>query len=194
MAAENPAHEPVARARRPDAERNRARILSAARESFADGDQDVSMAEIARRADVGMATLYRNFPGRRELLEALYSGEVDTICQAAATAEGSSPESQLRGWLRALFAFFASKQPIASELLKHTDTDNPVFGGSRDRVLAAGRPLLEAAQRTGELRTDLDISQVLDLIHTVATIPGGRDYVEPILTVALDGLRRPRGT
>ncbi|HTU97078.1 MAG TPA: helix-turn-helix domain-containing protein, partial [Solirubrobacteraceae bacterium] len=59
-------------ARRADAERNREKILAAARAAFADPDADVSMAEISRRADVGMATLYRNFSNRRELLEALY--------------------------------------------------------------------------------------------------------------------------
>jgi hypothetical protein len=66
-----------------------------------------------------------------------------------------------------------------------------VFGGNRDRVLAAGRPLLEAAQRAGELRADLDLSQILDMVHAIAVIPGEIDYVEPILEVALNGLRLP---
>jgi AcrR family transcriptional regulator len=71
-------------ARRADAERNRDKILTAARSAFADPEAEVSMAEVSRRAGVGMATLYRNFPGRRELLEALYTDEVDAVCQAAA--------------------------------------------------------------------------------------------------------------
>jgi AcrR family transcriptional regulator len=66
--------------RRADAERNRDKILAAARAAFAEPDAQPSMAEISRRAGVGMATLYRNFPGRRELLEALYTDEVDAIC------------------------------------------------------------------------------------------------------------------
>jgi AcrR family transcriptional regulator len=183
--------EPAPRRRRPDAERNRGKILSAAREAFADDEAEISMAEVARRAGVGMATLYRNFPGRRELLEALFSEEVNAICQAAATVPGRSPGERFQGWLHPLFAFFVGKRHIASELLKHTDRDDPVFGGNRDRVLAAGRPLLEAAQRAGELRADLDLSQILDMVHAIAVIPGEIDYVEPILEVALNGLRLP---
>lgn len=180
--------EPAPR-RRPDAERNRGKILAAAREAFADDEAEISMAEVARRAGVGMATLYRNFPGRRELLEVLYSEEVDAICAAAATAPGRSAGERFQQWLHSLFAFFAGKRHIASELLKHAERDDLVFGGNRDRVLAAGRPLLEAAQRTGELRADLDLAQILDLIHAVAAIPGEIGYVQPILDAALTGLR-----
>jgi AcrR family transcriptional regulator len=142
------------------------------------------MAEISRRAGVGMATLYRNFPGRRELLEALYTDEVDAICQAA-----EAPGASLLSWLRQLFAFFASKRHIAAELLKHTDSGDPVFGGSRARVTAAGQPLLAAAQHASEVRDDLTLEQVLDLIHAIATIRGDTGYVQPILQTALDGLR-----
>ena len=73
-------------ARRADAERNRAKILATARAAFADADAQVSLAEISRRAGVGMATLYRNFPGRHELLEALYADDVDEVCRAAAAS------------------------------------------------------------------------------------------------------------
>jgi AcrR family transcriptional regulator len=69
--------------RRADAERNRDKILATARSAFADPEADISMAEVSRRAGVGMATLYRNVPGRREFLEALYTDEVDAICEAA---------------------------------------------------------------------------------------------------------------
>ena len=75
--------------RRADAERNRDKILAAARSAFADPEADISMAEISRRAGVGMATLYRNFPGRRELLEALYTDEV-TAGAADGTGDGSA--------------------------------------------------------------------------------------------------------
>lgn len=172
-------------ARRADAERNRDKILTAARSAFADPEAEVSMAEISRRAGVGMATLYRNFPGRRELLEALYTDEVDAICQAAA-----APGATFLSWLRQLFAFFASKRHIAAELLKHTGSGDPVFGGSRARVTAAGQPLFAAAQHAREVRDDLTLDQVLDLIHAIATIPGDSSDVEPILQTALDGLHR----
>jgi AcrR family transcriptional regulator len=175
--------------KRADAERNRDKILTVARAAFADPEAEVSMAEISRRAGVGMATLYRNFPGRRELLEALFTEEVDAICKAAQPVGEQAPGVSLLTWLRQLFAFFASKRHIASELLKHTDSGDPLFGGSRARVIAAGEPLLSAAQQAGEIRDDLGIEQVLDLIHAVATIHGGGSSVEPILQTVLDGLR-----
>jgi AcrR family transcriptional regulator len=174
--------------RRSDAERNRARILAAARTVLADRAGEVSMAEVARRADVGMATLYRNFPGRRELLEALYAEEVHELT-AAAAAPADSPGEALQAWLRRFAVFHENKHPIAAELLRHTDRTDPVFGSSRDRVVAAGRPLLAAAQDAGEARADLTVDQVLDLVLAVVTVPGDHDYVEPILRAALNGLR-----
>src|SRR6202453_3518791 len=91
--------------RRADAERNRDKILAAARSAFADPGAEVSMAEISRRAGVGMATLYRNFPGRRELLEALYIDEVNAVCEAAETPEAETPGAALTDWLQRFFAF-----------------------------------------------------------------------------------------
>ena len=176
-------------ARRADAERNRDKILAAARSAFADSDTEVSMAEISRRAGVGMATLYRNFPGRRELLEALFTDEVDAICEAAETAGGETPGAVLVAWLHRFFAFATSKRAIASELLEHTDRSNPLFDSSRARVIAAGRPLLTAAQRAHEVHDDLTLEQILDMVIAVATIHGDARYLEPILQTALDGLR-----
>jgi AcrR family transcriptional regulator len=188
-----PANLPASPSKRADAERNRGKILTVARAAFAEPEAEVSMAEISRRAGVGMATLYRNFPGRRELLEALYTEEIDAICKAAEAPGGQTAAASLVSWLRQLFAFFASKRHIASELLKHTDSSDPVFGGGRARVIAAGKPLLAAAQDDCEIRGDLTIEQVLDLIHAIAVIDGDASYVEQILQTALDGLRpRPR--
>jgi AcrR family transcriptional regulator len=177
--------------RRADAERNREKILAAARTAFADPDAQVSMAEISRRAGVGMATLYRNFPDRRELLEAVYTDEVDAICEAAETVDGETPGAVFMAWLHRFFAYFTSKRHVASELLERSDGSNPVFGESRPRVIAAGRPLLAAAQHTNEVRDDLTLDQVLDMVVAVAKIPGDTHYLEPILQAALDGLRPP---
>jgi len=174
--------------RRSDAERNRDRILVAARTVLADRAGEVSMAEVARRAGVGMATLYRNFASRRELLEALYAVEVDELCQAAGQVSGP-PAAALVAWLRRFAEFHRSKHPIAAELLRHTDAGDPVFGSSRDRVLAAGQPLLVAAQQAHEIRTDVALDQVLDLVLAAITIPGEPAYVEPIFRAVLDGLR-----
>src|SRR6516162_10041490 len=177
--------------RRADAERNRGKILAAARTAFADPDAEVSMAEISRRAGVGMATLYRNFPGRQELLEALYTDEVDAVCRAAETAGGETPGAALAAWLHRFFAFTTSKRHIAAELLKQTDRSNPLFADNRTRVIAAGRPLLAAAQHAREVRDDLTLEQILDMMVAIATIHGGTGYTGPILQTALDGLRPP---
>ena len=179
--------------RRADAERNRDKILAAARSAFADPEADVSMAEVSRRAGVGMATLYRNFPGRRELLEALFADEVDAICQAAETADGETPGAVLNAWLHRFFAFATSKRHIAAGLLEHTGRDDPLFGDSRARVLAAGRPLLAAARHARQVRDDLTLEQILDLVIAIARIQGGAGYLEPILRTALDGLRPRSG-
>ena len=186
-----PANQFPAPARRADAERNRDKILAAARAAFADPEAEVSMAEISRRAGVGMATLYRNFPGRQELLEALYTDEVDAVCTAAETIDGETPGAALAAWLHRFFAFSTSKRHIAAELLKQTDRSNPLFKNNRTRVTAAGRPLLAAAQHAGEVRDDLSLEQILDMIVAIATIHGGAGYTEPILQTALDGLRPP---
>lgn len=147
------------------------------------------MAEISRRAGVGMATLYRNFPGKHQLIEALYADEVDVVCRAAETAEGDSDGARFAAWLRSFFAFVTSKRQVASELLRFTDHTDPVFGNSRARVTAAGQPLLSAAQRSGQVRTDLLLDQILDMVHAVAMIRGDARYVEPILSTVLEGLR-----
>ena len=175
--------------RRVDAERNRERILIAARDAFADPEADVSMAEISRRAGVGSATLYRNFANRRQLLEALYVDEIDAVCEAAATIGGDTPGASLTAWLRRFYAYFTSKRLVAAELLKHSDADDPVFGTGYARVLDAGRPLLLAAQASGETRSDLTLEQILDMIAAIAKIPGDASYREPILRAALDSLR-----
>ena len=186
-----PANQLPAPARRADAERNRDKILAAARTAFADPDAEVSMAEISRRAEVGMATLYRNFSGRQELLEALYTDEVDAVCTAAETIDGETPRAALVAWLHRFSVFTASKRHIAAELLKQTDWSNPLFRNNRTRVITAARPLLAAAQRAGEVRDDLTLEQILDMIVAIATIHGGTGYTGPILQAALDGLRPP---
>ncbi len=177
--------------RRADAERNRDKILGAARSAFADPDSEVSMAEISRRAGVGMATLYRNFPGRRELLEALFTDEVDAICDAAETVDGETPDAALNHWLHRFYAFAITKHHVVAELLAQSVGSSPDFSESRNRVLAAGRPLLAAAQDSGEVRDDLALEQILDMIVAITQIRGESDYIEPMLRTALDGLSQP---
>jgi AcrR family transcriptional regulator len=183
------ADQPTSPAKRADAARNRDKILTAARSAFADPNAEISMAEVARRAGVGMATLYRNFPGRQELLEALYTDEVDAICNAAQMLKGEPSGEALLTWLHDVFAFFTSKRQVGAELLKHSERGNPFFSQNRNRVMAAGRPLLIAAQRSHAIRKDLTLEQILDMVSAIAKIRGEPDYLEPILQAALAGLR-----
>ena len=175
-------------AKRSDARRNRERILDAARSALADPAAEVSMAEISRRAGVGMATLYRNFPSRRELLEALYAAEADAAFEVKKETEGSSPGEELRAWLRQFFTFAAGKRHVATELLTHVSSGSPVFSDTRTRVLAAGRPLFDAARSAHQVRDDLTLDQVLQMLVSIATIDGDARYQEPILRTVLDGL------
>lgn len=177
--------------RRTDARRNRERILQAAGAAFAAPGADVSMAEIARRSGVGSATLYRNFSTRRDLLEALLTDEVDAVCAAASTPGGGSAGTKLANWLQRFFKFINSKRPVAVELLEHVDRTSPVFGASRERVVTAGTPLLRAAQEAGQVQAGLSLDQILDMIVAIAKIPGGPDYVQPIVRTALAGLTQP---
>lgn len=146
------------------------------------------MAQVARQAEVSMATLYRNYSGRRALLQGLYGQEVDDLCRAAQLSCGP-PGEALQVWLQRFVVFHENKHPIAVELLRHVDRADPVFGSSRDRVLTAGRPLLLAAQQAQVARTDLTIEQILDLVLAVITISTDHSYIKPILRAALDGLR-----
>lgn len=180
-------------ARRSDAERDREQILKVARAAFADGEADVSMAEIARQAGVGSATLYRNFANRRELLEALYVGEIDAVSDAAKTIEASSPGAAFEAWLRRFYTYFTSKQVVASELLARSGPDDPVFGAGYARVISAGRPLLDAARKSGEIQGDLTIEQILDMLVAIAKIASDAAYRAPILQAALDAIRTPTG-
>jgi AcrR family transcriptional regulator len=185
--------EPLARStvRRADAERNRDKILAAARNAFASTDALVSMAEISRRAEVGMATLYRNFPSRQELLEALYTDEVNAVCEAAETVDGETPGAALTAWLHRFFAFYNSKRHVGDELLRQSAASKPFLNQGRSRVLEAGRPLLLAAQRSRDVRGELTLEQILDMVIAIARIDGDARYLQPILQAALDGLRLP---
>lgn len=175
--------------KRADATRNRQRILDAARAAFAATGTETSMAEIARRSGVGQATLYRNFATRHELLEALLTEEVDEVCTAAAKVKGDTPAERFTTWLRRFFQYVANKRPVVMSLLENTDTTDPIFQ-TRARMLAAGQPLLSAAQDADQIVSDLDLNQILDLVMAIAKIHASAEYRQPILDAALAGLHR----
>ena len=99
----------IARPKRADARRNYEKVLAAAREAFAESGESTSLEEIARRAGVGIGTLYRNFPNRQALLEALYVGEVEEVCRVAAELDAASdPWEPLSSWFERFIGYIAT--------------------------------------------------------------------------------------
>ena len=120
------------RPKRADARRNYEKVLTAAREAFAEGGESTALEEIARRAGVGIGTLYRNFPNRQALLEALYINEVEEVCRSAAQLDDDDdPWEALSGWFERLIGYFATKRALANELLNYLDLDAPLFQNCR---------------------------------------------------------------
>jgi AcrR family transcriptional regulator len=176
--------------KRADARRNYDKVLAAARQAFQEGGEATSLEEIARRAGVGIGTLYRHFPSRQALLEALYAGEVDHLCGSAAKLEGEDPWQALSAWFEAFIAYLATKRALADELLNYMDKDAPIFKACRASMFAAGEPLLKRAQDAGEVRSDVDFGETLQMVMAIGKVP----TTDPAQTahmvrIALDGLR-----
>ncbi|MCP2262681.1 TetR/AcrR family transcriptional regulator [Promicromonospora thailandica] len=189
-------------AKRADAARNRQRILEVARAAMDEPGADPSMAEISRRAGVGMATLYRNFPSRLDLVSELYRNVVDEICAAAEQAQGAAdPGAAFFGWLEEFHAAGSRKGPLASLLLADagggtaSDTGGGTGGGtavlntSRARVIAAGEPVYAAARAAGAVRSDLPLGPVLDAIVAVGRVAEDPEHTGAVFRLVLDGLR-----
>jgi AcrR family transcriptional regulator len=178
------------RPKRADAARNYDRLLTAARDAFTEDGAAASLEDIARRAGVGIGTLYRNFPTRQALLEAVYVDEVEAICRAAGETDGLDPWDALVAWLRNFAGYATTKKALAAELMAYLDGDAAVFAHCRESIVAAGTPLLEAAQRAGAVRRDAAFMDVLRMVGGIATIPNAEPgQLDRILAVALDGLR-----
>jgi AcrR family transcriptional regulator len=185
----------IARPKRADARRNYEKLLAAARDEFAASGESTSLEEIARRAGVGIGTLYRNFPNRQALVEALYIDEVEDVCRVAAELDdGGDPWEALSSWFERLIGYIATKQALVSELSNYLEKDAPLFTSCRALLFAAGEPLLERAQESGVVRPDVRIGDVIQMVVGIAKIPSSEPgQAEHIVRVALDGLRyRPR--
>jgi AcrR family transcriptional regulator len=180
----------ITRPKRADARRNYEKVLTAAREAFAEGGESTSLEEIARRAGVGIGTLYRHFPNRQALLEALYVGEVEQVCRSAAALGDTDPWEALSGWFERLIGYIATKQALAHELLNYLDRDAELFKVCRVSLFEAGEPLLMRAQEAGVVRPDVSIGEVIQMVMGIAKIPATDPRQnQHILRVALDGLR-----
>ncbi|HEY6522788.1 MAG TPA: helix-turn-helix domain-containing protein [Solirubrobacteraceae bacterium] len=178
------------RPRRADARRNYDKVIAAARDAFAEGGSSTSLEEIARRAEVGIGTLYRNFPNRQALLEAVYVGELDDLCRAAGELEDLEPWDALVTWLHRFVGYMATKQALAHELLDYMDREAPLFKSCRTMMYEAGEPLLERAREAGAVRPDINLSDVIQMVGGIAKIQGAEPaQIDHILDIALDGLR-----
>jgi AcrR family transcriptional regulator len=175
--------------KRADAVRNRERVLVAARAAFATGGESTALEEIARRAGVGIGTLYRHFPNRQALLEALYLNEVEEVCRSAAQAHDAEPEQAFNDWFERLIGYLATKRALAAELLNYLDEDAPLFKECRSGLYASGEPLLKSAQEAGVIRPDVEFAQVMQMAVGISKIPSDPRQIEHILRIALDGLR-----
>ena len=180
----------ITRPKRADARRNYEKVLTAAREAFAEGGESTALEEIARRAGVGIGTLYRHFPTRQALLEALYVDEVEDMCRSAAELDGSDPWEALNGWFERFIAYIGTKRALAAELLNYLDQDAELFQVCRTSLFAAGAPLLKSAQEAGVVRPDVTIGEVIQMVIGIAKIPASDPQQNAhILRIALDGLR-----
>ena len=175
--------------KRADARRNHQRVLAAAREAFAEGGESTALEEIARRAGVGIGTVYRHFPNRQALLEALYVNEVEEVCRSAAQLDDADPWQAFNDWFQRLIGYLATKRALAHELMNYLDQDAPLFKECRAELFAAGEPLLKHAQDTGVVRPDVTFSQVMQMVVGISKIPSAPGQIEHILHIALDGLR-----
>jgi AcrR family transcriptional regulator len=191
MSSTDTASEVIARRpRRADALRNYEKLIAAAREAFTEGGTSTSLEEIARRAHVGIGTLYRHFPTRQDLLEAVYVDEVEALCRSAADLADLPPWDALISWLHRFVAYLGTKRALAEQLLAYLDRDAEFFRGCRAGFYAAGEPLLKRAQDARVVRTDTDFDEVIQMVSGIAKISTAEpDQIERILDMALDGLR-----
>ena len=184
------------RAMRADARRNYERLLSAAVAAFTEhGADTASLEEIARRAGVGIGTLYRHFPTRQALLEAVYTDQVQALrVRAAELSRAETPGAALADWLRALVAFGSTKRSLTSALLETLDKDSELLSSCGAVLREVTSELLERAQRAGVARTDVKGNDVLRLAHGVSMAadwaPGDPGQAERMLTLVIDGLLR----
>jgi AcrR family transcriptional regulator len=176
---------------RADARRNRELLMAAALAAFTErGADDTSLEEIARRAGVGIGTLYRHFPTRRELIEAVYVDEVEAVARSAHDVAEREPWDALVTWLRRFMDYVTTKQALMNELFVEDGGGSDVFATCRNALYNAGAPLVQRAQAEGLVRSDVDVADVLHLVSGIAKLNTlERSDIERLFDVALDGLR-----
>ncbi|GII60091.1 TetR family transcriptional regulator [Sphaerisporangium krabiense] len=179
---------------RADARRNYERLLAEAHAAFAELGPDAPLEEIARRAGVGIGTLYRHFPTRLALQEAVYHDHVVGLAgQAAEFADRLPPREAVREWLRALVAHSHTKRGLVEALKSTLDGRSEVFSACHTYMRQAADTLLARAVAAGEVRDGLDGLELLRMGHAVAVATErSPESGELLLTIMMDGLRPQR--
>jgi AcrR family transcriptional regulator len=183
---------------RADAVRNRERVLEAAKAVFSAGGPDASLEAVAREAGVGIGTLYRHFPTREALYEAVYRREVEQLGELAEELKSeASPVEALRLWLRSNVEFVATKKGMAAALaLAAHGPSSELTAFSYARLTKAVGALLDRAVASGELRPDISAEDLLRALVGMCLLhdrPGWQASVVRMLDVLVDGLRATRG-
>ncbi len=186
-----------ARRVRADAQRNIDAVREAAKAVFAVSGVDAPVREIAARAGVGVATIYRHFPQRSDLVVAVFRHEVDACAEAArALAAEHEPGEALASWLRRYTRFIATKRGLAAALHSGDPAFDALPGYFNQRLRPALESLLESASAAGEVRADV---QPDDLLHAVANLCLSADddrsgHAQRMVDLLIDGLRYGAGT
>ncbi len=195
MDAEAPKSEPKpGRKKRSDSIRNRERLLAAAREVFSAGGPDASLEAVARRAGLGIGTLYRHFPAREALFEAVYRREVDELVDLASSL-GNEPDpvEALRRWMHASVRMVATKRGMLAALSPALDKSAEFFASIQARLVQALDDLMRRGIAEGRLRDDVKAEEVLRAFLAICYIrehPGWQQTVVRLLDVFVDGLKR----
>jgi AcrR family transcriptional regulator len=178
---------------RADAVRNRERVLEAAKAVFSTGGADASLEAVARQAGVGIGTLYRHFPTRESLFEAVYRREVQQLGELAEQLKNEAePVEALRKWLRSNVEFVATKKGMSAALALAAHKPSELTAYSFDRLTKAVGALLDRAVAAGEIRTDIGPEDVLRALVGMCYMhdqPGWQSTVLRLLDVFVDGLR-----
>ena len=175
MPAKSP--QPVPRKPRADALRNRKRILEIAKEAFTRLGANISLDDVAKQARIGPGTLYRHFPTRDALLEAVYRTEVEKLAAAEQKFAGTMPPMEaLRAWMLLFVDYIATKKIIAPALNTMVGGPSKIFESSHDQIWGAIRALVKRAIKSGDIRKDLDAIDLLRALIGVANIASGPEW------------------
>src|SRR5215831_5936500 len=184
---------PAERKPRTDAQRNRERILEVAKEAFTRHGADASLDDIAKEAGVGAGTLYRHFPARDALLEAVYRSEVERLAAAERKfAETLPPIEALRAWMLLFVDYIATKHIIAPALNTLVGGPSKLYEGSRDQIQGAIDSLVKRAIKSGDIRRDLepfDLLRALVGVSNVASGPGWQQSARRLVDILIAGSR-----